>query len=460
MVWQTGKRLQGGKFEIIEILGQGGFGITYKARNRVLDIDVVIKTPNTLQRRDSEYDQYIQQFQEEGRKLARFSANPHPHIVRILDIFLEDQVPCLVMDFIQGQTLMEKVKNQGSLSESECLRYIRQVGDALVTVHQAGFVHRDAHPGNIMIQPNGKAILIDFGIAKNIIPATRSSTNNAANLSFAPYEQIYKGSNASREPNVDVYSLAATFYYSITGKFPTPSMERRLDNRPLIPPQQFNRQLSGHINDAIVLGMALEKEDRPQSMSVWLQQLDLSPPPVEQKYKRENLRPLQDFSNLSHKSNQNALSQKNRKFPWMELSIAFVMYGISGYVATTWFGVVGVIVHTVVTVWGAFASVVILQSEELVNNNDWVLVGMSPSLISGMGGGAFLITRLNIRNQFLEALTFSSVLLLSISLLGITQMISLRLSRYFNPFYGFLIMASTSLSGIGFGWLIGFLSRG
>lgn len=270
MVWQTGQRLQGGKFEIIEILGQGGFGITYKARNRVLDIDVVIKTPNTLQRRDSEYDQYIQQFQEEGRKLARFSANPHPHIVRILDIFLEDQVPCSVMDFIQGQTLMEKVKNQGSLSESECLRYIRQVGDALVTVHQAGFVHRDAHPGNIMIQPNGKAILIDFGIAKNIIPATRSSTNNAANLSFAPYEQIYKGSNASREPNVDVYSLAATFYYAITGKFPTPSMERRLDNRPLIPPQQINRQLSGYINDAIVLGMALEKEDRPQSMSVWL----------------------------------------------------------------------------------------------------------------------------------------------------------------------------------------------
>jgi serine/threonine-protein kinase len=90
----------------------------------------------------------------------------------------------------------------------------------------------------------------------------------------------YYPSNASREPNVDVYSLAATFYYAITGKLPTPSMERRLDNRPLIPPQQFNRQLSGYINDAIILGMALEKENRPQSMSTWLQQLDLSPPAV------------------------------------------------------------------------------------------------------------------------------------------------------------------------------------
>jgi serine/threonine protein kinase len=341
MVWQTGQRLQGGKFEIIEILGQGGFGITYKARNRVLDIDVVIKTPNTLQRRDSEYDQYIQQFQEEGRKLARFSANPHPHIVRIWDIFLEDQVPCLVMDFIQGQTLMEKVKNQGSLSESECLRYIRQIGDALVTVHQAGFVHRDAHPGNIMIQPNGKAVLIDFGIAKNIIPATRSSTNNAANLSFAPYEQIYKGSNASREPNVDVYSLAATFYYAITGKFPTPSMERRLDNRPLIPPQQLNRQLSEHINDAIVLGMALEKENRPQSMLAWLQQLDLSPPPVTSQYRKEVINSsqvlLQEVVNNS----------PNSSFPFhwsIGIFLEFLLFNYLGYflssILTLWGGLV------------------------------------------------------------------------------------------------------------------------
>ena len=98
------------------------------------------------------------------------------------------------MDFIQGQTLMERVKTQGKLSEAECLKYIRQIGSALEAVHQAGMVHRDAHPGNIMIQPNGNAILIDFGIAKEIIPAGSSSTDYAANPSFAPYEQIYGGS--------------------------------------------------------------------------------------------------------------------------------------------------------------------------------------------------------------------------------------------------------------------------
>ncbi|MBC1196353.1 protein kinase [Microcystis aeruginosa BLCCF158] len=287
MVWQAGQLLHNGKYEILEVLGRGGFGLTYKARHRQLIMEVVIKTPDILQKRDTEYEDYVRQFEAEGRKLAKFSQTPHAHIVRISDFFTEGQVPCLVMDFIQGQTLMERVKTQGKLSEAECLKYIRQIGSALEVVHQAGMVHRDAHPGNIMIQPNGNAILIDFGIAKEIIPAGSSSTDYAANPSFAPYEQVYKGSKANRQPSVDIYALAASFYYAVTGQKPTPSMERRLDNRPLTSPKEINPNLSDHLNKAITLGMALEKENRPQSMSDWLQQLELPPPPVEEKYRRE-----------------------------------------------------------------------------------------------------------------------------------------------------------------------------
>jgi serine/threonine-protein kinase len=279
MVWQAGHLLNNGKYEILEVLGRGGFALTYKARNQDLDMEVVIKTPDILQKRDIEYEEYVKQFQAEGRKLAKFSQTPHPHIVRVWDIFMEGQVPCLVMDFIQGQTLMEKVKAQGKLSEAECLKYIRQIGEALEAVHQAGMVHRDAHPGNIMIQPNGNAILIDFGIAKEIIPASSSSTNSSANPSFAPYEQIYSG-KPNRQPSVDIYSLAASFYYAVTGEKPTPSMERRLDDRPLKSPKEINPNLSEHLNTAIILGMALEKDDRPQLVSDWLQQLELQPPPV------------------------------------------------------------------------------------------------------------------------------------------------------------------------------------
>jgi serine/threonine protein kinase len=197
MVWQAGQLLHNGKYEILAVLGRGGFGLTYKARHRQLIMEVVIKTPDILQKRDTEYKDYVKQFEEEGRKLAKFSQTPHPHIVRISDFFMEGQVPCLVMDFIQGQTLIEKVKTQGKLSEAECLKYIRQIGSALEAVHQAGMVHRDAHPGNIMIQPNGNAILIDFGIAKEIIPAGSSSTDYAANPSFAPYWDL----NAQKEYN-------------------------------------------------------------------------------------------------------------------------------------------------------------------------------------------------------------------------------------------------------------------
>ncbi len=356
MVWQTGQKLQGGKYEIIKVLGRGGFGITYHARHIKLNTEVVIKTPDLLQKKDIEYEQYVKQFQEEGQRLAKFSAKPHPHIVKVRDYFLEDTLPCLVMDFISGQTLMEIIKTQGRLSEAQCLIYIRQIGKALETIHKAKMVHRDAHPGNIMIQ-DGEAILIDFGIAKNIIPGTHSITSNAANPSFAPYEQIYRGSK-ERQYTIDVYTLAATFYYAVTGKRPTPSMERKLNDKSvLIPPKQINRQVSEHINEAILKGMALEKEDRPQSMSAWLGLLEPPqlPPSVAPKYQKDvitpNLPPIPPrSSNVSYSRHQ------SRQIPWISLITVFLSYGIySTIMALAEYPLWAVAVAGIVAVAGAWA---------------------------------------------------------------------------------------------------------
>jgi len=137
-----------------------------------------------------------------------------------------------------------------------------------MVVHEAGLVHRDAHPGNIMLRSNGKAVLIDFGIAKQIIPATQSSTDKSAHERFAPYEQRYKG---SRDPRVDIYCLAASLYYGVTGQYPTSSLARKLGNEPLIPPQKLISSISNELNQAILEGMALEEEDRPPSMQSWLE---------------------------------------------------------------------------------------------------------------------------------------------------------------------------------------------
>jgi len=466
MVWQAGHLLNNGKYEIIEVLGRGGFGLTYKARHQPLAMEVVIKTPDILQKRDTEYEDFVKQFEAEGRKLAKFSQTPHPHIVRVWDIFIEGQVPCLVMDFIQGQTLMEKVKAQGKLSEAECLKYIRQIGSALEEVHQAGMVHRDAHPGNIMIQPNGNAILIDFGIAKEIIPASSSSTDYAANPSFAPYEQIYKGSKANRQPSVDIYALAASFYYAVTGQKPTPSMERRLDNRPLKSPKEINRNLSEHLDTAITLGMALEKENRPQSMSDWLQKLELPPPPVEPQYRQETVNPPEQKKEPEEpkqkatfipKSSENSLQKKFKNLPWGWLMGVFLIYGsVSYFLGVTsapwqvWAGA-GAGAGAVAWAWAVAGLSEKTSIFDRWKHQEWIgafLFLVFPGLVGGitfslMSGNVFVGIITGIGSIAIVFTQFYTAFALY--------------NKNFSPFNIFRILTVTNLSGFGSGWLLGFL---
>jgi serine/threonine-protein kinase len=474
MVWQSGHLLNNGKYEILEVLGRGGFGLTYKARHRQLAMEVVIKTPDILQKRDTEYEDYVKQFEAEGRKLAKFSQTPHPHIVRVWDIFMEGQVPCLVMDFIQGQTLMEKVKAQGKLSEAECLKYIRQIGSALEEVHQAGMVHRDAHPGNIMIQPNGNAILIDFGIAKEIIPASSSSTDYAANPSFAPYEQIYKGSKANRQPSVDIYALAASFYYAVTGEKPTPSMERRLEDRPLKSPKEINRNLSDHLNTAITLGMSLEKGDRPQFMSDWLQKLELPPPPVEPQYRQEKVNPprsvtpekeakaVKSTQKINLKSAQNPIQKKPKNIPWVGLIGVFFLYGLAGFFLgvslapwrfwafPVFMAVNGVSFVTVGWDWdaamfGAWSAAFGVATSVATS----VAVAVDGATARG-GDWDWAVFRTGRWSLVVGAVGSLPVMLA-------WAWVADKLLKYFSRFHSFLILAGTNLSGLGSGWLLGFL---
>jgi len=468
MVWQAGQLLHNGKYEILEVLGRGGFGLTYKARHRQLTLEVVIKTPDILQKRDTEYEDYVRQFEAEGRKLAKFSQTPHAHIVRISDFFTEGQVPCLVMDFIQGQTLMERVKTQGKLSEAECLKYIRQIGSALEAVHQAGMVHRDAHPGNIMIQPNGNAILIDFGIAKEIIPAGSSSTNSGANLSFAPYEQIVEhfqsqdraleNITSNRKPSVDVYTLAATFYYAVTGQKPTTSMARR-DNHPLTSPKEINPNLSDHLNTAITLGMALEKENRPQSMSDWLQQLELPPPPVPEQYRQEIVNPPQPRKEpkvaetkapVNPKPSENSLQKKLKDIPWGWLIGVFLVYGLIGYTLAVssarwqvWAGAVA----AAVAVAGAVAEL-LLYRRESTNQFAPFLLFVFPGLI---GGITFSLMSGNVLGGVVTGI--GSIVILFIQAATVSELHE----KNFTSFGIFLILAVTNLSGLASGWLLRFL---
>ncbi|MEG5016308.1 MULTISPECIES: serine/threonine-protein kinase [unclassified Microcoleus] len=267
MLWTPGQILKTRPFRIDTILGMGGFGMTYKATHLQLNYQIVLKTPNLSLQNDPEYANFVRRFIREGQILAKFCQNAHPGIVRISDLFEEKGLHCLVMDLIVGQSLFDTVRQRGRLPDTEAVAIIRQIGEALSDVHQAGIVHRDAHPGNIMLRPNGQAVLIDFGLASELMPTVISS-RHPHNPAFAPWEQHIEGSG---KPTVDIYALAASLYYTVTGKPPTASLNRQFRNEALPPAKDFG--VKDWVSLAIEKGMASEPQQRSQSMKDWLSYL-------------------------------------------------------------------------------------------------------------------------------------------------------------------------------------------
>ena len=273
--WQPGYKFRSRPYEIKEKLGNGGFGIAYKVSHIHLEFFSVIKTPNPELQGTRKYLKYIRGFEKEAKILAKLCRNPHPNIVHVIDYFEENGLPCMLMSFIEGEDLKKVVLRGDSLSEAEAVEYIRQIGSALIYCHQNNIIHRDVKPGNIMVRPDHNiAMLIDFGIATEIaITLTNLSytANPGYTDGFAPWEQmIARGDIDSRTPQVDIYSLAASLYFLVTKKIPTSCLARKYKNQQLESPQQLNPALSDNINKAILQGMEIEPENRPERMQEWL----------------------------------------------------------------------------------------------------------------------------------------------------------------------------------------------
>jgi serine/threonine protein kinase len=270
MSWETGQTLQAGKYTIEGVLGVGGFGITYLAKDTVGQ-PVVIKTLNETAQRDPRFEQFQQDFVNEALWLAKCA---HPHIVQIHRVFQEAGLWCLVMEYIAGENLCSWVKRRGVLAEAEALRYIQQVGDALTLMHQNGLLHRDVKPDNIMLRSGrSEAVLLDLGIAREFTPNSTQTHTAILSNGYAPIEQYEY--QARRGACSDVYGLAATLYYVLTGEVPKDAQVRaysllRYNTDPLDPVQQLNARVSDATQRAIHQGMAVEANDRPQSIQEWL----------------------------------------------------------------------------------------------------------------------------------------------------------------------------------------------
>ena len=272
MVWHRGKSLFGDRYVIEKKLGEGGMGITYLAKNQRSEFRVIKTLREDILENPAwkpHQNKIRQDFHDEAVRLA---VCRHPHIVKIETIFESENLPCMAMEYIQGEDLSKHLGRTGVLSELEALQYIQQIGDALTVIHNRGLLHRDIKPSNIIIrQGKSEAVLIDFGIAREFIPNEIQIHTVYRTPGFAPPEQYQR--SALRGEFIDVYGLAATLYALLTKVIPT-SAENRTENTLLKPPKDLNPQISDRTNEAIMRGMALKANYRPQSVQEWLQLLE------------------------------------------------------------------------------------------------------------------------------------------------------------------------------------------
>jgi serine/threonine protein kinase len=203
----------------------------------------------------------------------------HQHILKVHEVIQAGELFGVVMEYIDGVTLFQYLRQKGQLAESEALLYIDQIGQALEYVHAKGSLHRDIKPANILLRQNKQeAVLIDFGLTRSI--ATKSMTASLTE-GYAPIEQYRR--KGSFGPHTDVYALAATLYYLLTadglnqeGEFsPVPAQNRKYDDEPLPAPRHYNSGISQRVNDAILAGMEIEPENRTPTVLKFRENLGL-----------------------------------------------------------------------------------------------------------------------------------------------------------------------------------------
>ncbi len=245
------------RYRIVEILGQGGMGSVYRAVDENLGVDVALKE-NLFTT-----DEYARQFRLEAVILANLR---HPNLPRVSDHFVVgEQGQYLVMDFIDGEDLRQRMERVGTIVEEEAIMIGAAMCDALTYLHtrKPPILHRDIKPGNVKITPDGHIFLVDFGLAK-VVQGTQATTTGARAMTpgYSPPEQY---GTARTDPRTDVYSLGSTLYAALTGIIPEDGLARAMDNAQLTPLRKRNGKVSRRLAAAIEQSMAVDPADRYQT---------------------------------------------------------------------------------------------------------------------------------------------------------------------------------------------------
>ena len=267
-----------GKYLVGKVLGQGGFGITYIGWNLALERKVAIKEyypsgqvsrqPGTQQltwytSSNARFAQEsgMEMFLKEARKMAR--VEDVSGVVKVKDLFRENGTAYIIMDFVEGETLKNRLKQTGPMSWEQAKEIFRPAIQTMEKVHRAGLIHRDISPDNLMLTPEGRVKILDLGAAKDLNINSGASSMQVAKSGFSPFEQYSQRGGSG--PWTDVYAMAATIYYTLTGKLPPAAIDRveedpiswtlpRLDT---LPPEAL---------EALKKALAVSTKQRTQSM--------------------------------------------------------------------------------------------------------------------------------------------------------------------------------------------------
>jgi serine/threonine protein kinase len=324
-----------GRYEILGVLGQGGFGITYLARDRQLGRDVAVKEylpmalavrqdgRSVLPRSTAVADDFgwgRGRFIEEGRTLA--TLHEAPSIVRVFDFLEANGTAYIVMELVRGETLEERIENDGPLAPAAFEAILWPLLAGLQQVHEAGFLHRDIKPANIMLGPD-KATLIDFGASRAAM-ADRTRTMTAI---FTPgYAAPEQFAAVKLGPWTDIYGLAATLHYAITGKAPPSAIDRLMQDTyarlVILQPEGHSRGILAGID----AGLSIRTDERPQTIALWRRLLRQHAPPGATTMvmaPRRRKMPVAGASSASGKAR------------WLVLAAAFALLGAGGYYVLT-----------------------------------------------------------------------------------------------------------------------------
>ena len=272
-----GSTLQGGKYEVEAVLGQGSFGITYLCRHTDLEYHVAIKeffmadrngrtgTTVTCSSSDGMYEKYRAKFRKEAQNLAKLD---HPHIVKVQDLFKENDTVYYVMEYIDGGSLDEYIHRKGVLGEAEAVECIRQAAGALSYMHGRKMLHLDLKPSNIMRCTNGKVVLIDFGLSKQYDEKGKPETSTSiggGTPGYAPIEQGAYHEGKAFAATMDIYALGATLYKLLVGKPPLEASD--LMNEGFPANELKSRGVSDQLTEVIRKAMEPRVADRYQSVA-------------------------------------------------------------------------------------------------------------------------------------------------------------------------------------------------